>query len=70
MVEDATLIKFYMGLTRRQREVLYWVSQGLTNAEVAGRLCIRSSVVAGHLTHIYAALRPKLYTTPWSLQLS
>lgn len=57
MIEDAQLVRFYITLTPRQREVLQLVSLGLTNATVAARLHIRASVVAGHLTNIYAALR-------------
>jgi hypothetical protein len=33
---------------------LYWVSRGLTNAEIAERLFISPNVVAEHLTNIYA----------------
>ncbi len=56
-LEDRQLMSFYLNLTRRQREVVYWVQQGLSNAEVAERLCIAPSVVAGHLTNIYEELK-------------
>ncbi|MBZ0294531.1 MAG: helix-turn-helix transcriptional regulator [Anaerolineae bacterium] len=56
MVDDQNLLKFYVGLTTRQREVLQLVSLGLTNQETANRLCIAPSVVAGHLTNIYGEL--------------
>ena len=71
MVEDKRLVKFYIGLTRRQREVLQLVSTGLSNQETADRLYIAPSVVAGHLTNIYEemaalkevqAARPNRYT--------
>lgn len=52
-METGGLLQFYVGLTQRQREVLQLVSKGFSNQEVAERLCIAPSVVAGHLTHIY-----------------
>ncbi|NLF76964.1 MAG: helix-turn-helix transcriptional regulator [Chloroflexi bacterium] len=56
MYGDGNLISFYVSLTPRQREVTFLVSQGLNNREVADRLCIAPSVVAGHLTNIYESL--------------
>jgi DNA-binding NarL/FixJ family response regulator len=53
VTERCGLLQFYVGLTVRQREVLQLVSNGLSNQEIAGRLCIAPSVVAGHLTNIY-----------------
>lgn len=44
------------GLTTRQREVVYWVAQGLSNEEVAQRLCVQPASVAEHLTVIYQTL--------------
>lgn len=55
-LEHDTLMSTYLNLTRRQREVVYWVQQGFTNSEIAENLCIAPSVVAGHLTNIYAEL--------------
>ncbi len=54
--DHSQLMSTYLNLTRRQREVVYWVQQGLSNSEVAERLCVAPSVVAGHLTNIYAEL--------------
>jgi len=54
--EDRQLMSLYLNLTRRQREIVCWVQQGLSNSEVAEQLCIAPSVVAGHLTNIYAEL--------------
>lgn len=69
MNSDADLIGFYINLTARQREVVYLVSQGLSNREIASQLCIAPSVVAEHLSNIYALLplldegiRPNRYT--------
>lgn len=55
-LKQGQLMSAYLNLTRRQREVVYWVQQGLSNPEVAEQLCIAPSVVAGHLTNIYAEL--------------
>jgi hypothetical protein len=52
-MNDKHLFKFYAGLTSRQHQVLELVCQGLTNKEIAYRLDIAPSVVAGHLTVIY-----------------
>jgi DNA-binding NarL/FixJ family response regulator len=71
MIEDTQLLKFYIDLTPRQRKVVQLVSVGLRNRQIAGRLNIASSVVAEHLTNIYADLgtldgfsasRPNRYT--------
>ena len=66
MSDENDLLQFYIGLTRRQREVLRLVSQGLTNQKVAEKLCIAPSVVAGHLTTIYESLAAEdaLTSTP------
>lgn len=53
MTDHRGMLQFYVGLTPRQREVLQLVSEGLSNQEVAERLYIAQSVVAGHLTNIY-----------------
>lgn len=53
MTDHRGLLQFYVGLTVRQREVLQLVSEGLSNQEIAQRLYIVPSVVAGHLTNIY-----------------
>jgi FixJ family two-component response regulator len=55
-MDDKHLIKFYARLTNRQQQVLQLASQGLTNKEIAHRLYIAPSVVAGHLTTIYGEL--------------
>jgi len=40
------------GLTRREREVVALVAQGLTNREIAKRLFTSERTAAGHLEHI------------------
>jgi DNA-binding NarL/FixJ family response regulator len=55
-MDDKHLIKFYARLTSRQQQVLQLASEGMTNKEIAQRLYIAPSVVAGHLTTIYSEL--------------
>lgn len=57
---DDQILRFYLNLTIRQREVACLASRGLTNREIAEELCIASSVVAGHLTNVYAELVDRL----------
>jgi len=63
------LLSYYTRLTNRQQQVLELTSSGLSNADIAARLYIEPSVVAEHLTNIYAELatvsedvRPNRYT--------
>jgi DNA-binding CsgD family transcriptional regulator len=44
------------GLTLREREVLDWVGEGLTNKEIAARLAISPQTVRKHLENAYAKL--------------
>jgi DNA-binding CsgD family transcriptional regulator len=43
-------------LTPRQREVLHWLAEGQTNAEIAARLGISAYKVANHAARIYDRL--------------
>lgn len=43
-------------LTEREREILNLLCQGITDREIAHRLCISIRTVNGHLRHIYAKL--------------
>lgn len=45
-----------LGLSPREQEVLYWVSEGKTNAEIGMILSIKKGTVGVHLEHIYAKL--------------
>ena len=45
-----------LGLTPKQSEVLLWVAQGKTNAEVALILSITEATVKKHLEHIFEKL--------------
>ena len=44
------------GLTRREHEVVTLVAEGLTNAEIAGRLWIAPGTVRRHLENVFAKL--------------
>lgn len=44
------------GLTEREREVIRLISQGLSNKDIADRLCISSITVRHHLTNIFDKL--------------
>jgi hypothetical protein len=56
MISDGQLLRLYVELTPRQREVLQLVSTGFTNFEASRRLHIAPYVVAEHLTNIYQLL--------------
>lgn len=45
-----------LGLTPREAEVLFWIMDGKTNAEIASLLYLSVSTVRKHLEHIYAKL--------------
>lgn len=51
-----------LGLTRREAEVLTWVSQGKTNPEIAILCDISERTVQKHLEHIYQKLRVETRT--------
>ena len=44
-------------LTRRETEILVWLSQGKTNSEIGLALSISPRTVKKHLEHIYSKLR-------------
>jgi DNA-binding NarL/FixJ family response regulator len=43
-------------LSRREREVLELVASGLTNEEIATRLCLSTRTIERHLSNIYVKL--------------
>lgn len=52
--DPAALLK--MGLTRRETEVLMWVTEGKTNAEISTILALSPRTVQKHMEHIMAKL--------------
>ncbi|MEK6804440.1 MAG: response regulator transcription factor [Nitrospirota bacterium] len=48
--------KWSDGLTEREREVVHLISEGLSNKDIADRLCISSITVRHHLTNIFDKL--------------
>jgi DNA-binding CsgD family transcriptional regulator len=50
----AALARF--GLSRRETQILAWVSEGKTNAEIAGLLAIGARTVGKHLEHVFVKL--------------
>lgn len=45
-----------LGISRREAEVLFWVIDGKSNAEIAGTLSVSIKTVRKHLEHIYVKL--------------
>ena len=43
-------------ITQREREVLYWVSHGLTNKEISDKIFLSEKTVKNHVSHILKKL--------------
>jgi len=54
--QPPALTKWSDGLTEREREVVRLISEGLSNKDIADRLCISSITVRHHLTSIFDKL--------------
>ena len=52
--ESAMRLRF--GLTRRERQLVELLADGLSNAEVAATLVLAEKTVKNHLNHVYAKL--------------
>ena len=58
--EGIKYLKTYLadqGLSRRETEVVVLVLQGLTNKQVADKLCVAEKTVKFHLTNIYKRMK-------------
>jgi DNA-binding NarL/FixJ family response regulator len=65
--EQQRLLEPWIDLSARQREVLELVVEGLTNAEIAGRMFLSESTIKQHLRAAYKALGVKNRTEAASL---
>ena len=43
-------------LTPREKEILYWLAQGLSNSEVAARMVLSEKTVKNHVSHMLKKL--------------
>ena len=59
--------RWHRALTRREREVLFWVARGKSNAEIAAILDIKPATVGKHLERIYPKLGVENRTAAISL---
>lgn len=57
-------------LTRRERDILRLIAQGMTNKAIARRLCITESTVKVHVKHLLKKMRLKsrVEAAVWALQ--
>ena len=46
----------FAGLSQREREILGWISEGLSNAEIADRLSISEKTVRNHVSNVFDKL--------------
>ena len=72
--EGINCIKNYLqqrGLSRRESEVVVLVVQGLTNKQVADKLCVAEKTVKFHLTNVYKRMNiSRRSEIIWSLPLT
>ncbi|MBX6350788.1 MAG: response regulator transcription factor [Clostridia bacterium] len=52
----AALPPAFASLTRREREVAIAASEGLSNSEIAERLCVTTVTVKKHMTNVFSKL--------------
>ena len=63
-----------MELTSREREVLYWLSQGFSNAEIAVKMVLSEKTVKNHVSHVLRKLelndRTQAAVLAWKMGLA
>ena len=52
-----------LGLTKREAEVLFWVSEGKRNPEIATILGIRAKTITKHLERVFSKLSVETRTS-------
>ena len=61
-------------LTPREREVLYWLSQGFSNAEIAVKMVLSEKTVKNHVSHVLRKLelndRTQAAVLAWKMGLA
>lgn len=73
--EGIKFMKAYLqqdkGLSKRESEVVMLVVQGLTNKQVADRLCVAEKTVKFHLTNVYKQMKiSRRSEIIWSLPIA
>lgn len=67
-VEEREVI---LSLTSREREVLYWLSQGLNNTEISQKMILSEKTVKNHVSHLLKKLnlndRTKAAVLAWRI---
>lgn len=54
---NPSLSEIQQTLTAREREIVKWTIQGMTNKEIAARLGISDKTVKAHLNHVFGKLK-------------
>jgi ATP/maltotriose-dependent transcriptional regulator MalT len=57
--EEPAKVYSKWGLTQRESEILYYLGQGCSNADIAGRLFVSENTIKFHVKNIYLKLDVK-----------
>lgn len=69
-IEPTPQVLEALGVSRREAEVLHWLAQGKTNADIAAILGAKPRTIGKHLEHIYAKLGVETRTAAASAVLA
>jgi len=65
---------FFGDLTLREKETLYWLSQGMNNAEISEKMILSDKTVKNHLSHVMKKLgiqdRTQAAVAAWKMGLA